>query len=67
MAYRVSLSAPAENDAYAAFERIRQAAGLRAEKWLVPCAPPSAGETSARSAELMASAIHQLGGYPHPE
>jgi hypothetical protein len=30
-------------------------------------APPSAGETSARMAELMGSAIHQLGGYPHPE
>jgi plasmid stabilization system protein ParE len=35
MAYRVSLSAPAENDAYAAFERIRQAAPLHAEKWLI--------------------------------
>jgi plasmid stabilization system protein ParE len=35
MAYRVSLSAPAEADAYAAFERIREAAPLRAEKWLV--------------------------------
>jgi plasmid stabilization system protein ParE len=34
MAYRVSLSAPAETDAYAAFERIREAAPLRAEKWL---------------------------------
>jgi len=35
MAYRVSLSTPAENDAYAAFERIREAAPLHAEKWLV--------------------------------
>jgi len=34
MAYRVSLSGPAETDAYAAFERIRQAAPLHAEKWL---------------------------------
>lgn len=35
MAYRVSLSGPAENDAYAAFERIREAAPIHAEKWLV--------------------------------
>jgi plasmid stabilization system protein ParE len=35
MAYRVSLSTPAENDAYAAFERIREAAPMHAEKWLV--------------------------------
>ena len=35
MAYRVSLSTPAENDAYAAFERIREAAPLHTEKWLV--------------------------------
>ena len=34
MAYRVSLSALAETDAYAAFERIREAAPLHAEKWL---------------------------------
>jgi plasmid stabilization system protein ParE len=34
MAYRVSLTAPAEDDAYAAFERIREAAPLQAEKWL---------------------------------
>jgi hypothetical protein len=35
MAYRVSLSGPAETDAYAAFERIREAAPPRhAEKWL---------------------------------
>jgi plasmid stabilization system protein ParE len=34
MAYRVSLSAPAEGDAYAAFERIHAAAPLHAEKWL---------------------------------
>ncbi len=34
MAYRVSLSAPAEKDAYAAFERIREVAPMRAEKWL---------------------------------
>ena len=34
MAYRVSLSAPAETDASAAFERIREAAPLHAEKWL---------------------------------
>ena len=34
MAYRVSLTAPAEADAYAAFERIRAAAPLHAEKWL---------------------------------
>ncbi len=35
MAYRVSLTAPAENDAYAAFERIREAAPMHAEKWLI--------------------------------
>jgi plasmid stabilization system protein ParE len=34
MAYRVSLSAPAETDAYAAFDRIREAAPIHAEKWL---------------------------------
>lgn len=34
MAYRVSLAAPAEVDAYAAFERIREAAPMHAEKWL---------------------------------
>jgi plasmid stabilization system protein ParE len=34
MAYRVSLTAPAETDAYAAFERIREAALMHAEKWL---------------------------------
>ncbi|HZL56651.1 MAG TPA: type II toxin-antitoxin system RelE/ParE family toxin [Bryobacteraceae bacterium] len=34
MAYRVSLSLPAETDAYAAFERIREAAPRHAEKWL---------------------------------
>ena len=34
MAYRVSLAAPAEADAYAAFEHIRAAAPLHAEKWL---------------------------------
>jgi hypothetical protein len=34
MTYRVSLTAPAESDAYAAFERIREAAPMRAEKWL---------------------------------
>jgi len=32
MAYRVSLAAPAETDAYAAFERIREAAPMHAEK-----------------------------------
>jgi plasmid stabilization system protein ParE len=35
MAYRVSLSAPAEDDAHAAFERIREAAPTHAEQWLV--------------------------------
>jgi len=34
MAYRVSLAAPAEADAYAAFERIREAAPIQAEKWV---------------------------------
>jgi plasmid stabilization system protein ParE len=35
MAYRVGLSARAEDDAYAAFERIREAAPMHAEKWLI--------------------------------
>jgi plasmid stabilization system protein ParE len=34
MAYRVSLATPAEADAYAAFERIREAAPMHAGKWL---------------------------------
>jgi len=34
MAYRVSLAAPAESDAYAAFERIRAVAPTHAERWL---------------------------------
>ena len=34
MAYRVSLAAPAEADAYAAFERIHAAVPRHAEKWL---------------------------------
>src|SRR5271157_5299623 len=34
MAYRVSLTAAAEADAYAAFERIRAAAPSHAEGWL---------------------------------
>jgi plasmid stabilization system protein ParE len=34
MAYLVSLAAPAETDVDAAFERIREAAPLHAEKWL---------------------------------
>jgi plasmid stabilization system protein ParE len=34
MAYKVRLTAPAEADAYAAFERIREAAPYRAVKWL---------------------------------
>ena len=35
MVYRVSLSVPAESDAYAGFERIRAAAPMHAEKWLI--------------------------------
>ncbi len=35
MAFRVSLSAPAETDAYAAFEYIRDVAPMHAETWLV--------------------------------
>jgi plasmid stabilization system protein ParE len=34
MAYRVSLASPAETDAYLAYERIREAAPMHAEKWL---------------------------------
>jgi hypothetical protein len=34
MAYRVSLTATAEADAYAAFERVRAAVPRLAEKWL---------------------------------
>jgi plasmid stabilization system protein ParE len=35
MAYRASLSARAEDDAYAAFEHIREASPMHAEKWLI--------------------------------
>jgi len=35
MVYSVSLAAPAEADAHAAFERIREAAPMHAEKWLI--------------------------------
>jgi len=35
MAFRVSLSAPAESDAYAAFEHVRDVAPMHAERWLV--------------------------------
>lgn len=34
MAYKVKLTVPAENDLYAAFGRIREAAPISAEKWL---------------------------------
>jgi plasmid stabilization system protein ParE len=34
MAYQVSLTAPAEADAYAAFERIREVAPASAARWL---------------------------------
>ncbi len=34
MAYKVSLTSPAEADAYRAFERIREVAPASAEKWL---------------------------------
>lgn len=34
MAYRVSLTRPAESDIYAAFARTREASPLHAEKWL---------------------------------
>ena len=34
MAYKVKLTAPAEADAYAAFERIREVAPCSADKWL---------------------------------
>jgi hypothetical protein len=34
MTYAVKLTAPAEADAYAAFERIRKVSPDRAEKWL---------------------------------
>jgi plasmid stabilization system protein ParE len=34
MAYRVSLAAPAEADVYEAFERIREAAPVHAERWI---------------------------------
>jgi plasmid stabilization system protein ParE len=35
MAYRVSLAEPAEADAYAAYERIREVAPMHSEKWLI--------------------------------
>ena len=70
MAYRVSLSALAETDAYAAFERIREAAPLHAEKWLTDLfkAIFSLGEIPARcpiipeSKELGFPARHLLYG-----
>jgi len=34
MAYKVSLTRPAEEDAYAAFERAREVAPVAADKWL---------------------------------
>jgi plasmid stabilization system protein ParE len=34
MAYKVSLTSPAEADAYKAFERIREVAPTGADKWL---------------------------------
>jgi hypothetical protein len=50
MAYRVSLAAPAEADAYAAFERIRAAAPLHAEKWLTRLFDPyAAGKPTHRT------------------
>jgi plasmid stabilization system protein ParE len=35
MAYTVKLTAPAESDAYKAFEHIREEAPQRAEQWLI--------------------------------
>ncbi len=37
MAYKVSLTGPAEADAYAAFERIREVAPHSAARWLTDC------------------------------
>ena len=70
MAYRVSLSALAEADAYTAFERIRQAAPMHAEQWLTRlfAAIESLSEAPARcpvipeSIELGFSARHLLYG-----
>lgn len=70
MAYHVSLSNPAENDAYAAFERIREAAPSHAEKWLIHLfmAIESLSESPSRCAviteaeELGFSARHLLYG-----
>jgi toxin ParE1/3/4 len=70
MAYRVSLSALAEADAYAAFERIRLAAPMHAEQWLTRLfvAIESLSEAPARcpvipeTAELGFPARHLLYG-----
>ena len=70
MAYRVSLSVPAETDAYAAFERIREAAPMHAEQWLVRLfmAIDTLGQNPARcpvipeAEELGFSARHLLYG-----
>ena len=70
MAYRVSLSVPAETDAYAAFERIREAAPMHAEQWLVRlfAAIDTLGQNPARcpvileADELGFSARHLLYG-----
>jgi plasmid stabilization system protein ParE len=73
MAYRVSLAIPAETDAYAAFERIREAAPMHAEKWLTGLfeAIFSLDETPARcpvipeAQELGYPARHLLYGKGH--
>lgn len=70
MAYRVSLSAPAETDAYAAFERIREAAPMHAEKWLTRLfeaifsldEPPARCPVIAEAKELGYPARHLLYG-----
>ena len=73
MAYHVSLTAPAETDAYAAFERIREAAPVYAEKWLVRLFKaiatleemPSRCPVIPEAAELGFTARHLLFGRGH--
>jgi plasmid stabilization system protein ParE len=73
MAYRVSLAAPAETDAYAAFERILEAAPTHAEKWLTRLFEaifsldeiPARGPVIPEAGELGYPASHLLYGKGH--
>lgn len=59
MVYRVSLSARAEDGAYAAFERIRDAAPMHAEKWLDQARHVSRTEPQASPARALQSSAFE--------